>query len=97
MPGSFPLSYLRSFLIRLAYGSLDPATAVSSLCLLGIATGVGVHRARLLPWTAIVLFTRRSREVFSGPNGYRVAGALAGAAADLRNDGRRPVFPSSAS
>ena len=33
----------------------DPATAVSSLRLLGIATGVGVARPRLLPWTAIAL------------------------------------------
>jgi hypothetical protein len=35
----------------------DPATAVSSLRLLGIATGVGVARPRLLPWTAICAFT----------------------------------------
>jgi len=32
----FPLSYRAYFLIRLAYGSLDPATTVASLWLLGI-------------------------------------------------------------
>ena len=32
----FPLSYRSYFLIRLVYGSLDPATAVASLWLLGI-------------------------------------------------------------
>ena len=53
----FPLSYRSYFLIRLVHGSLDPATAVSGLWLLGIATGVGAARPRLLPWTAIVLFT----------------------------------------
>ena len=53
----FPLSYRTYFLIRLVYGSLDPATTVSSLWLLGIVMGVGAARPRLLPWTAIVLFT----------------------------------------
>jgi len=53
----FPLSYRSYFLIRVAYGSLDPATVVSSLWLLGIAIGVGAARPRLLPWTVIVLFT----------------------------------------
>ena len=53
----FPLSYRSYFLTRLAYGSLDPATTVSSLWLLAIAIGVGAARPRLLPWTAIVLFT----------------------------------------
>jgi ABC-2 type transport system permease protein len=53
----FPLSYRSYFLTRLAYGSLDPTTTVASLWLLGIAIGVGAARPRLLPWTAIVLFT----------------------------------------
>jgi len=35
----FPLSYWSYFLIRLAYGSLDPSTAVASLWLLGIDVG----------------------------------------------------------
>ncbi len=51
----FPLSYRSYFLIRLAYGSLDPATAVASLWLLGIDVGIGVARLRVLPWATIVL------------------------------------------
>lgn len=53
----FPLSYRTYFLIRLVYGSLDPATTVSSLWLFGIVIGVGAARPRLLFWAAIVLFT----------------------------------------
>ncbi len=53
----FPLSYRSYFLIRLAYGSLDPATAVASLWLLGIDVGIGVARPGLLPWVTIVLLT----------------------------------------
>jgi ABC-2 type transport system permease protein len=37
----FPLSFPSYFLIRIAYGSLDPATAVGSLWLLGMAIGIG--------------------------------------------------------
>jgi ABC-2 type transport system permease protein len=53
----FPLSYRAYFLIRLVYGSLDPATAVASLWLLGITIGIGAAEPRLLPWAAVVLFT----------------------------------------
>jgi len=53
----FPLSYRSYFLIRLAYGSLDPATAVASLWLLGIDIGIGVARPSVLPWATIVLLT----------------------------------------
>src|ERR1700726_3811113 len=53
----FPLSYRWYFLIRLVYGSLDAATTVASLWLLGIAIGIGVARPRLLPWAALVLLT----------------------------------------
>jgi ABC-2 type transport system permease protein len=53
----FPLSYRSYFLIRLAYGSLDPATAVAGLWLLGITIGVGAAQPRLLPWAVVVLFT----------------------------------------
>ena len=53
----FPLSYRSYFLIRLVYGSLDPATAVASLWLLGIDIGIGVARPSLLPWATIVLLT----------------------------------------
>jgi ABC-2 type transport system permease protein len=52
----FPLSYRSYFLVRLAYGSLDPATALGSLWLFGILLGVGFEKPALLPWTlAIVL------------------------------------------
>src|SRR5271168_5221373 len=37
----FPLSYRSYFLIRLAYGSIEPATAVAGLWLLGIDIGIG--------------------------------------------------------
>ena len=53
----FPLGYRTYFLIRLAYGSLDPATIVASLWLLGITVGVGVAKPSLLPWAAVVLLT----------------------------------------
>src|SRR5882724_3013004 len=53
----FPLSFRSYFLIRLAYGSLDPATAVASLWLLGINIGIGVARPALFPWAMIVLLT----------------------------------------
>ncbi len=53
----FPLGYRSYFLIRLAYGSLDPATAVSGLWLLGIDTGIAVARPRALPWATFVLLT----------------------------------------
>src|SRR5713101_7361126 len=53
----FPLSYPSYLLIRLAYGSLDPATTVASLWLLGITIGIGAARPRLLPWAAVVLVT----------------------------------------
>jgi ABC-2 type transport system permease protein len=53
----FPLSYRLYFLIRLAYGSLDPATAVGSLWLIGIDIGIGVARPSVLPWATLVLLT----------------------------------------
>jgi ABC-2 type transport system permease protein len=37
----FPLTFPSYFLIRIAYGSLDPATAVGSVWLLGMAIGIG--------------------------------------------------------
>src|SRR6202795_3221823 len=53
----FPLSYRSYFLIRLVYGSLDPATAVAGMWLLGIDIGIGVARPSVLPWATIVLLT----------------------------------------
>ena len=51
----FPLGYLSYFLVRLVYGSLDPATALGSLWLLGITIGVGFADPGLLIWAALVL------------------------------------------
>jgi ABC-2 type transport system permease protein len=51
----FPLSYDSYFLVRLAYGSFDPATALGSLWLFGILLGIGVASSALLPWALLVL------------------------------------------
>jgi ABC-2 type transport system permease protein len=51
----FPLPYSLYFLIRVAYGALDPAAIVGSLWLLGMLFGVTVASPELFPWTAIVL------------------------------------------
>jgi ABC-2 type transport system permease protein len=53
----FPLTYRSYFLIRLAYGFLDPASALGTLGLLGILLGIAVARPFLLPWAVVVLFT----------------------------------------
>src|SRR5258708_24709166 len=46
----FPLSYRSYFLVRLASGSFDPATALGSLWLFGILLGIGAASPALLPW-----------------------------------------------
>src|ERR1700683_5513587 len=51
----FPLSYRSYFLVRLAYGAFDPATALGSLWSFGILVGVGFAKPALLPWTLLVL------------------------------------------
>lgn len=51
----FPLGYSSYFLVRLAYGVFDPATALGSLWLMGILIGVGFAKIALLPWTFVVL------------------------------------------
>jgi ABC-2 type transport system permease protein len=53
----FPLSYRSYFVIRLAYGFFDPATALGSLWLLGMLLGVGAARPLLFPWALLVLVT----------------------------------------
>lgn len=53
----FPLSYRSYFLIRLAYGFFDPASALGSFFLFGIVLGVTFARPLLFPWAALVLFT----------------------------------------
>jgi ABC-2 type transport system permease protein len=51
----FPLNYRSYFLVRLAYGAFDPATALGGLWTLGILVGVGLAKPPLLPWTFLVL------------------------------------------
>jgi ABC-2 type transport system permease protein len=51
----FPLSYGSYFLVRLAYGAFDPATALGSLWSFGILAGVGLAKPELLPWALLVL------------------------------------------
>ncbi len=53
----FPLSYRSYFLICLAYGSFDHATALGSLWLLGITLGIGLADPALFLWAALVLLT----------------------------------------
>lgn len=51
----FPLSYRSYFLVRLAYGTFDPAAALGGVWLFGIALGIGIARPALLPWALLVL------------------------------------------
>jgi ABC-2 type transport system permease protein len=51
----FPLSYGSYFLVRMAYGMFDPATALGSFWLFGLLIGVGFAKPELLPWVALVL------------------------------------------
>src|ERR1700731_1521020 len=53
----FPLTYRSYFLIRLAYGFFDPASALGTLGLFGILLGTTVARPGLFPWALIVLLT----------------------------------------
>jgi ABC-2 type transport system permease protein len=53
----FPLNYSSYFLIRLAYGFFDPASALGSVALLGVLAGVTAARPLLFPWTLLVLLT----------------------------------------
>jgi ABC-2 type transport system permease protein len=51
----FPLSYRSYFLVRMAYGAFDPATALGGLWSFGILLGVGFAKPALLLWTLLVL------------------------------------------
>ncbi len=53
----FPLNYSSFFLIRLAYGFFDPASALGCLGLFGILLGVSFARPALFPWTLLVVLT----------------------------------------
>jgi ABC-2 type transport system permease protein len=62
----FPLSYPTFFLIRIVYGSLDPATALGSLWLFGIALGIGFAAPQSLPWAALVLLVFATLNILIG-------------------------------
>jgi ABC-2 type transport system permease protein len=51
----FPLSYDSYFLVQMAYGVFDPATAIGSLWSAGILLGVTFARPALFPWALLVL------------------------------------------
>ena len=51
----FPLSYGSYFLVRLAYGAFDPASAIGGLWSFGIVVGVSFAKPALFPWTLLVL------------------------------------------
>jgi ABC-2 type transport system permease protein len=53
----FPLTYRSYFLIRLAYGYLDPASALGTIFSIGVLLGVGAARPLLFPWALVVLLT----------------------------------------
>lgn len=51
----FPLTYRSYFMIRLAYGFFDPASALGSVVLCGILLGVSIAKPILFPWTFVAL------------------------------------------
>ena len=53
----FPLTYRSYFLVRLAYGFFDPASALGTVGLIGILLGVSIARPLLFPWALLVLLT----------------------------------------
>ena len=53
----FPLNYSSYFLIRLAYGFFDPASALGCLGLFGILLGGSFASPALFPWLLLVLLT----------------------------------------
>jgi ABC-2 type transport system permease protein len=53
----FPFTYRSYFLVRLAYGFFDPASAVGSVGLIGVLLGVTAASPVLFPWASMVLLT----------------------------------------
>ena len=53
----FPLTYRSYFLVRLAYGFFDPASAIGSVALIGVLLGVTFAEPALFPWALLVLVT----------------------------------------
>jgi ABC-2 type transport system permease protein len=53
----FPFTYRSYFLVRLAYGFFDPASAVGSVGVIGVLLGVTAASPVLFPWASVVLLT----------------------------------------
>jgi ABC-2 type transport system permease protein len=53
----FPLSYGSYFLVRMAYGIFDPASAISCLWAFGFLMGVTFAKPILFPWALVVLIS----------------------------------------
>ena len=51
----FPLTYRSYFLVRLAYGFFDPASALGTVGLAGVLLGITIARPLLAPWALFVL------------------------------------------
>jgi ABC-2 type transport system permease protein len=51
----FPLNYSSYFLVRMAYGAVDPATFLGCIWSLGILVGLTFAKSSLLPWAGLVL------------------------------------------
>ncbi|MGB8986793.1 MAG: hypothetical protein WCC37_09340 [Candidatus Sulfotelmatobacter sp.] len=51
----FPLSYGSYYLVRLAYGACDPASAIGALWTCGVLLGVSFAKPAVLPWALLVL------------------------------------------
>jgi ABC-2 type transport system permease protein len=51
----FPLTYRSYFLVRLAYGFFDPASAIGTVALIGMFLGIAFARLTLAPWALLVL------------------------------------------
>ena len=59
----FPLTYRGYFLVRMAYGSFEPATIVGLLCLLGISFGLAIASFPIFLW-AVPLLLRSPFSIF---------------------------------
>jgi ABC-2 type transport system permease protein len=53
----FPLAYRSYFLIRLAYGFFDPASALGTVFVFGVLLGITFASPVLFPWALLVLLT----------------------------------------
>jgi ABC-2 type transport system permease protein len=53
----FPLNYSSYFLIRLAYGFFDPASAIGCVGVFGVLLGTSFARPALFPWAMLALLT----------------------------------------